>query len=116
MLHSELLFSSDLVSWELRGHVFPDLASWPRWAEGRMWAPELHWVEARQGFVVFFTAADGADKLNVGAAVAADRGDPWGEYRDLGRPLVVDTNSMAGALDPHYFLDPVTRYRAIFFR
>ena len=49
------------------------------------------------------------DKLNVGAAVAADRGEPWGEYRDLGRPLVVDTNSMAGALDPHYFLDPVTR-------
>ena len=29
-------------------------------------------------------------------------------YRDIGNPLIVDENSVAGALDPHYFLDPVS--------
>ena len=30
------------------------------------------------------------------------------DYRDIGKPLIVDENSVAGALDPHYFLDPVS--------
>ena len=29
-------------------------------------------------------------------------------YQDIGKPLIVDDNSLAGALDPHYFLDPPT--------
>ena len=80
-------------------------SSWPGWAEARMWAPELHWVKGR--YVVYFTAADARDKLNIGAA-AATSSDPFGAYRDIGKPLLVDQNSIAGALDPHYFLDPIT--------
>ena len=46
-------------------------------------------------------------QLNIGAAVAKSS-DPFGDYRDIGKPLIVDENSVAGALDPHYFLDPVS--------
>ena len=38
-----LLFSPDLVTWSLKGHVFPN-NSWPSWAEANMWAPEVHFV------------------------------------------------------------------------
>ena len=80
--------------------------NWPDWAEGRMWAPELHFVSGR--YIVYFTAADTSDKLNIGAAIATGD-DPFGSYEDIGRPLIVDENSIAGALDPHYFLDPVSQ-------
>jgi len=100
-----MYYSRDLVTWEPRGHVFTGNRNWPSWAEARMWAPELHWVKG--SYVVYFTAADDRDKLNIGAAVAKSS-DPFGDYRDIGKPLIVDENSVAGALDPHYFLDPVS--------
>ena len=101
MFNSHLIL--DLVDWQLRGHVFPP-QNWPDWAQARMWAPELHFVSGR--YIVYFTAADINDKLNVGAAVATVDDDPFGEYRDIGEPLIRDPESIAGALDPHYFKDP----------
>ena len=98
-------FVTDLVAWEPRGHVFTGNGNWPAWAEARMWAPELHWVKG--AYVVYFTAADSLDKLNIGAAVAM-YSDPFGSYRDIGGPLIFDDNPVAGALDPQYFLDPVS--------
>ena len=70
-----------------------------------MWAPELHYVNGR--YITYFTAADKDDKLNIGAAVATTE-DPFGEYEDIGGPLVEDSQSLGGALDPHYFKDPVS--------
>ena len=66
----------------------------------------MHHVNGR--YVVYFTGADSRDKLNCGAAVAFTS-DPFGGYQDIGRPLVVDKSGMAGALDPHYFKDPITK-------
>ena len=51
---------------------------------------------------------DSLCQLNIGAAVATTS-DPFGEYQDIGRPLITDDDSLAGALDPHYFLDPVSK-------
>ena len=58
--------------------------------------------------MVYFTAGDSADKLNCGVAVAVSQ-DPFGRYEDIGKPLVVDESGLAGALDPHYFKDPLTK-------
>ena len=71
-----------------------------------MWAPEIHYVSGV--YVVYFTSADKDDKLNIGAAVATSD-NPFGRFRDIGSPLISDPNSIAGALDPHYFKDPVSR-------
>jgi len=98
-----IYFSEDLVNWEPRGHVFTS-SNWPTWAAGRMWAPEIHYVSGSDRYIVYFTAGDDEDKLNVGAAVATSS-NPFGPYQDIGQPLIVDENSMAGALDPHYFFD-----------
>merc|ERR1739838_1090492 len=35
-----IMFSTDLVNWQQRGFVFPS-GSWPVWATGYMWAPEI---------------------------------------------------------------------------
>ena len=47
-----LYFSTDLVNWIPKGHVFP-AGAWPGWAVENMWAPEIHFVNGT--FVVYFT-------------------------------------------------------------
>ena len=76
--------SHDLVLWEDTGAVvLPD--GKPPWAANgyRNWAPELHPIGGR--FVVYYTCANGADVLSIGAAVADA---PTGPFTDLGAPLV----------------------------
>lgn len=99
-----MYFSRDLVSWELRAMVFTP-ATWPHWAEDSMWAPELHNVNGR--YIVYFTARETNGQLACGAAVA-QTSDPFGPYLDIGRPLVQPEDSLGGAIDPHYFKDPLT--------
>ena len=36
----------------------------------------------------------------------AQTNDPFGPYKDIGRPLIVSAESLGGAIDPHYFKDP----------
>ena len=99
-----MYFSPDMVRWELQSWVFtPD--TWPSWAEDSMWAPELHNVNGR--YIVYFTARGSNGQLSCGAAVA-QTSDPFGPYLDIGKPLVQPTDSLGGAIDPHYFKDPVT--------
>eukprot|EP00092_Neocalanus_flemingeri_P004022 GFUD01004329.1.p1 GENE.GFUD01004329.1~~GFUD01004329.1.p1 ORF type:complete len:386 (+),score=57.74 GFUD01004329.1:247-1404(+) len=100
-----IYFSKDLVNWQLQSWVFTP-TNWPVWAYGSMWAPELHHVNGR--YIVYFTGANRNEILNCGAAVALTS-DPFGAYEDIGQPLVVDESAIAGALDPHYFKDPVTK-------
>ena len=97
-----LYFSSDMVNWTLRSWVFTK-QSWPAWARDNMWAPELHEVNGR--YVLYFTARDYAGRTVIGAALA-QTDDPFGSYRDIGRPLITSAESLGGAIDPHYFKDP----------
>ena len=41
-----IYYSDDLVTWELRGHVFP-AGTWPVYCDRNMWAPEIHYVNDR---------------------------------------------------------------------
>ena len=77
--------------------------SWPGWAKDSMWAPELHYVNGR--YVVYFTAREYTGNMVIGAALA-QTDDPFGPYLDTGRPLVTSSESLGGAIDPHYFKDP----------
>ena len=97
-----LYFSSDLIHWQLRSWVFTR-DTWPGWAQDNMWAPELHNVNGR--YIVYFVARDMRGQTVSGAAVAAGD-DPFGPYLDIGRPLLTATESVGGAIDPHYFKDP----------
>ena len=81
-----------------------------------MWAPELHNVNGRCvaavclfsrvtivcRYIVYFVARDMSGGTVSGAAVAASD-DPFGPYLDIGRPLLTATESVGGAIDPHYF-------------
>ena len=90
--------SADLVLWEDSGQsVLP--AGKPPWAAngGRNWAPEIHRVG--DAYVAYFTAADAADRLAIGAAWATD---PLGPYVDVGAPLVQDA---LGVIDATFFAD-----------
>ena len=97
-------FSPDLVNWTQKSWVFTP-ENWPTWAIKDMWAPELHNVNGQ--YTVFFTALHKHGKLRSGAALA-NNNDPFGTYTDIGKPLVNGDGSFVGAIDPHYFKDPVT--------
>lgn len=101
-----IYFSRDLVSWSLVSWVFSP-TNWPAWAQDNMWAPELHAVRGR--YIVYFTARGSNGRLACGAAIALSD-DPFGRYKDIGRPLVEAKarDIGAGAIDPHYFNDPVS--------
>ena len=89
--------SSDLVSWQPVGWLFPQ-GAWPAWARRDFWAPEIHRVGER--LVAYFTARDEAGLLCIGAATAASMAGPW---QDLGRPLLRDPD--VGLIDAHLFQD-----------
>jgi len=101
-----LYFSKDLVSWRHVSWVFSP-SNWPAWAQDSMWAPEIHPVSGR--YIVYYSARGNNGRLACGAAVALSS-NPFGPYSDTGRPLVSARSQDlgAGAIDPHYFQDPVT--------
>ncbi len=90
--------SDDLVAWTDTGKALLPAGKAPWSANGaRNWAPEIHKVGA--GYVAYFTAADGADRLAIGAATATS---PLGPWTDRGGPLVTDPQ---GAIDATFFAD-----------
>jgi arabinan endo-1,5-alpha-L-arabinosidase len=76
--------SPDLVTWTLRGHVFP-AGHWPSWAKSDFWAPEIHVVGGQ--YVVYFSARDAGGQLSIGVASASSA---LGPFVDVGQPLIHD--------------------------
>ncbi len=91
--------STDLVHWQVEEGraVFPS-GTWPSWASGDFWAPEIHAVGS--GWVAYFSARRSDGRLVVGAATADD---VLGPYTDIGQPLIVGTGP--GVIDAHHFED-----------
>ncbi|HEX3451921.1 MAG TPA: glycoside hydrolase family 43 protein, partial [Solirubrobacteraceae bacterium] len=81
--------SSDLVSWQLVGHVFTER---PEWAAGNFWAPDF--AEKNGRFYVYYTARRKGGGLCV-AVATADR--PEGPYRDHG-PLIGQADGSIDAM------------------
>jgi beta-xylosidase len=75
-----LLKSTNLVDWEMVGHVFPDKL--PGWAEAHFWAPEISYENGRT--YIYYTAKKKGGNLCVGVASADN---PAGPYTDHG-PLI----------------------------
>ena len=94
----------DLVSWHFRSWVFTS-SNWPSWVKDKTWAPEIHYVNGR--YLVYFTGGTFDGRVACGAAIA-NQGDPFGPYKDTGQPLVESKGSLGGAIDSHYFKDPVS--------
>ena len=82
-----LLESTDLIHWELRGHVFSQL---PSWADYYFWAPEISYDKGK--FYVYYSAHQRGGNLCIGVASAAH---PEGPYTDHG-PLMCQE---AGSID-----------------
>ena len=80
-------------------------SNWPAWIKDRLWAPELHHMNGQ--YLVFFTGGGQDGKLASGVAIATTD-DPFGPYKDMGTALTESPHSLGGAIDPHYFKDPVT--------
>ena len=101
----KIYFSSDLVSWDHQGYIFP-AGSWPAWCDHNMWAPEIHFVNGR--YLAYFSCAAANDRRSVGVAVS--QSDSYlGPYEDIGVPLIYhNEDSVVGCLDQTYFKDPIT--------
>ncbi len=89
--------SRDLVHWKPAGFIFPK-GRQPKWTTTRFWAPEIHAVGDH--YVAYYTAANRAGQLSIGAARASS---PTGPFVDLGRPLI--PGGPVGVIDPHFFKD-----------
>ena len=48
-----IYYSNNLVDWELTGHVFP-AGGWPQFCDKNMWAPEIHNVNGRWKWTIYF--------------------------------------------------------------
>ena len=92
------------MKWIQNGWVFTE-SNWPNWVKDKMWAPEMHFVNGR--YLVYFTGGGMDERLASGVAVSQTE-SPYGPYKDLGYPLIKSPFSLGGAIDPHYFKDPVT--------
>lgn len=113
-----ILHSEDLEHWQHRGFVFPEGQA-PEWtATGRrvadFWAPEM----ARVGdeYWLAYTARQKSNALAIGLARSDN---PYGPWRDLGRPLLTGHAAnltgapddpakpqlSGGVIDSHIFID-----------
>jgi beta-xylosidase len=75
-----LLKSTNLVDWEMVGHVFPEKL--PGWAEAHFWAPEINYENGKT--YIYYTGKKKGGNLCVGVASADN---PAGPYTDHG-PLI----------------------------
>lgn len=84
----QLLHSTDLVNWEVKGAVLPHT---PSWASGNFWAPEISEFENR--FYVYYAGRIKGGPLAVAVAIADH---PEGPYHDHG-PFIAQED---GSIDP----------------
>jgi xylan 1,4-beta-xylosidase len=84
-----ILHSTNLVDWEIIGHVFPD--SLPDWAEAHFWAPEISYDKGK--FYVYYTAKKKGGPLCTGVASAANAEGP---YTDHGALVCQDVGAIDG--------------------
>lgn len=97
--------SADLVHWRDEGHVFD---SWPAWANGRFWAPEIHRVGDR--WMVYYSARRAGTPTGDAryAIAAASAPTPYGPYRHA--RVIVEISGRGGVIDPSYFRAPDGRH------
>ncbi|AHM62251.1 Xylosidase/arabinosidase [Flammeovirgaceae bacterium 311] len=74
-----LMHSSNLVDWEIRGHVFPETL--PTWAEAHFWAPEITYENEK--YYIYYTAKKKGGNLCVGVASATEATGPYTDHGPL---------------------------------
>ena len=91
--HFPLLYSRDLVNWELKGQVFAEA---PAWAKGSFWAPEIATDQGR--YFIYYTARRQDNRLAVAVATAERPAGPWTDHGEL-------VAQEPGSIDPVPFTD-----------
>jgi xylan 1,4-beta-xylosidase len=81
-----LLQSTDLIHWQMRGHVFPKL---PAWADYYFWAPEISYDNGK--VYIYYAAHKKNGNLCLGVA-SADQ--PQGPYKDHGTLMCEEAGSI----------------------
>lgn len=84
-----ILHSTNLVNWEIIGHVFPE--NLPDWAEANFWAPEIMYENGK--FYVYYTARKKGGPLCTAVASATK---PEGPYTDHGELICQDIGAIDG--------------------
>ncbi|MES3021452.1 MAG: glycoside hydrolase family 43 protein [Pseudomonadota bacterium] len=95
----QALRSSNLLSWQLLPDVMPQLATWVRKPDSRVWAPEV--IKLGNRYALYYTARSAAlDKQCVGVAIAAA---PEGPFVDQAAQPLVCQGAEGGTIDasPH---------------
>ncbi len=75
--HYPIFMSTDLINWDLKGHVFDKK---PQWTKNSFWAPELYEINGK--FYCYYTARQKANNISYIGVATAD--SPEGPYTDHG--------------------------------
>ena len=97
--HVQALHSADLRSWRVLPDAMPELASWVRPVDARVWAPEV--IKVGERHLLYYTARSAAlERQCIGVAVASSAQGP---FRDsAGAPLVCQS-AEGGTIDASPF-------------
>lgn len=100
----QLARSTNLVDWEALDDPLPTL---PSWSSGDTWAPEV--LETSAGFVLYYTAHDGALKRTDGngsqCITLAVASSPEGPFVDDSTEPLVCQQELGGSIDATPFRD-----------
>jgi beta-xylosidase len=104
--------------WIISGSIFNSSDNLPTWSDKvTYWAPEIHFIPGKNGYVVFFAArllSSGA--LCVGVAESLTT-SPLGPYRDRGSPLILSPpGSCFGVIDPTYYFDTLSNKSYVIYK
>ena len=95
----QVLSSTDLVSWQVRGDALAGLAPWAQ--PGRTWAPAVASINGE--YVLYYSVRDAASTRQcISAAVSSS---PTGPFLDASPAPVVCQPELGGAIDPSPYRD-----------
>ena len=99
--------SDNLVNWDYVGTAFDD-ESRPKWnPEGRIWAPDINYIDGR--YVLYYSKSVWGGEWTSGIGVATSL-SPEGPFTDCGSLFISEDIGVRNSIDPFFMEDNGKKY------